>query len=207
MPVPVVVTGADEVVGALVIDRLAGQGLDLRATVSTRDAVGPLVARGVKTAVSDLRDTERFGAILEGAHTVIHVRELLAAVETLPDVVAALPDSGVSRVVTVAPLGRSHSALDELRASGVDVVLLRAVGLVGGRAVSGAIRADDLADALVAADRLRGLHGWTELDAVGPDTVEAGALRRVLFGFTRPAGDGGEALHRVLGVRTRSVQP
>lgn len=204
---PVVVTGADEPVGALVVDRLVGQGLDLRATVSSREAVAPLVARGVKTAVSDLQDTERFGAVLEGAHTVVHVRGLLSAVDSLPDVVSALPESGVARVVTVAALGRTHTALEELRGAGVDVVLLRVVGLPGPRPVSGAVRPDDLADALVAADRLRGLHGWTELDAVGPDTVEVGALRRILVGLARPAGDGGEALHRVLGVRTRSVRP
>lgn len=202
---PVVVTGADEPLGALVVDRLVGPGLDLRATVSTRAAVAALVARGVKTAVSDLRDTERFGAVLEGAHTVIHLLGLLAAVETLSDVVAALPDSGVERVVTVAPMGRDHAALRELRDTGVDVVLLRVVALPGGRPVSGAVRPDDLADALVAADRLRGLHGWVELDAVGPDVVEPGALRRVLFGFPAPAGDGGAAMERVLGVRTRSV--
>jgi hypothetical protein len=207
MRVPVVVTGADEPVGALVLDRLVGQGLDLRATVTARGAVAPLVARGVKTAVSDLVDTERFGAVIEDAHTVIHVRGLLSAVETLPDVVAALPDSGVARVVTLAPTGRDHPALGLLRSAGVDVVLLRVSGLAGGRPVSGAIRSDDLADALVAADRLRGLHGWTELDAVGPDVVEAGGLRRVLLRRAAPPGDGGEALHRVLGVRTRSVRP
>lgn len=203
---PVVVTGADEPLGRLVVDRLVGQGLDLRATVGTRDAVAPLVALGVKTAVSDLVDTERFGAVVEDAHTVIHVRGLLDAVETLPDVVAALPDSGVSRVVTVARLGRDHPSLDALRAADVDVVLLRVVGLPGPRQVAGAIRADDLADALVAADRLRALHVWVELDAVGPFAVEPGVVRRTLFGGGGPAGDAGEGLHRVLGVRTRSVR-
>jgi nucleoside-diphosphate-sugar epimerase len=71
---PVVVTGADTPLGRLVVGRLAGQGLDLRATVDSRDAVRPLVDAGVKTAVSDLVDTERFGGVVEGAHTVIHLR-------------------------------------------------------------------------------------------------------------------------------------
>ena len=34
---PVVVTGADTPLGALVIDRLVGAGLDLRATVEARE--------------------------------------------------------------------------------------------------------------------------------------------------------------------------
>jgi uncharacterized protein YbjT (DUF2867 family) len=245
---PVVVTGADTPLGALVMDRLIGPGLDLRATVDRRDAVQPLVDRGVKTAVSDLVDTERFGAVLENAHTVIHLRgggsgQMLSGI---PDVIAALPDSGVERIVTLAPLTMPmHPSLDALRATGLDVVVLR-VGVVLGRlSEPGAQRpkvlprarpvaplsAGDLAAAIVAADHLRDLHGYLEIDAVGRDIVTAAELDRLLgtrrgwlerwhdrgrhtgsaaYGPNGPVmlplvGDRGAALEALLGVRPISL--
>lgn len=194
---PVVVTGADTQVGRLVIDRLVGSGLDLRATVATSAAVAALVERGVKTAVSDLVDTERFGAVVENAHTVIHLRggESGAILAGIPDVLAALPESGVERIVTLAPLTLpGHPSLDALRASGLDVVVLR-VGVVlaplsdpaalqpkvlpRARPVA-PLYVDDLASAIVAADHLRDLHGYLEIDAVGRDVVTAAELDRLL---------------------------
>ncbi|MEO6714624.1 MAG: NAD(P)H-binding protein [Mycobacteriales bacterium] len=193
---PVVVTGADSPLGELVIDRLAGRGLDLRATVDSRDAVQPLVDRGVKTAVSDLVDTERFGAVLEDAHTIIHLRGVDAAriLAGVPDVIAALPDSGVERIVTLSGFGlEQHPALQELRDTGLDVVVFR-VGVVLAplsdpraarphvppSAEIAPLYVDDLADALVAADHLRDLHGYTEIDAVGSDVVTGRQLDDVL---------------------------
>jgi uncharacterized protein YbjT (DUF2867 family) len=246
--VPVVVTGADTPLGRLVIDRLAGGGLDLRATVETRDAVQPLVDRGVKTAVSDLADTERFGAVVENAHTVIHLRGIsaLQILNGIPDVLAAVPDSGVERVVTLSGFGaESHPALAALRASGLDVVVLR-VGVVlaplsdpeaerpkvlpPSRPVA-PLYVDDLAAALVAADRVRDLRGYTEIDAVGREAVSAreldellGTRRGLLERWTDRrlhsgtagygpkgavqvplVGDLGAALERVLGVRPISL--
>lgn len=241
---PVVVTGADTPLGALVIDRLVGGGLDLRATVETRAAVQPLVDRGVKTAVSDLVDTERFGAVVENAHTVIHLRggTADAMLRGIPDVLAALPESGVERIVTLAPLPiMRHENLDALRAADLDVVVL-AVGVVlAPLSESGARRPKvlpphrpvaplyvaDLAEAIVAADRLRDLHGYREIDAVGRDVVTARELDRLLgtrrgwlerwsdrgvhtgsagFGHNGAimlplTGDRGAALERLLGVR------
>jgi nucleoside-diphosphate-sugar epimerase len=246
--VPVVVTGADTPLGRLVMARLVGQGLDLRATVDSREAVGPLVAHRVKTAVSDLHDTERFGGVVEGAHTVIHLRGVSsgAMLAGVPDVLAALPDSGVERIVTLAGLGLGrHPALDQLRASGLDVVVLR-VGVVlaplsdpeaGRPNVTPRTRqvaplyVDDLADALVAADHLRELHGYVEVDAVGNDVVTSRELDQLLgtrrgpfdrwtsrrvhsgvaaYGPKGPnevhlVGDRGAALERVLGVRPMSL--
>jgi uncharacterized protein YbjT (DUF2867 family) len=244
VPLPVVVTGADTPLGALVIDRLVGAGLDLRATVESRDSVQPLVDRGVKTAVSDLVDTERFGAVIENAHTVIHLRGGNAGAirAGIPDVLAALPDSGVERVVTLSGFGlEGHPSLDLLRASGLDVVVLR-VGVVlaplsdpraqrpnvlpASRRVA-PLYVDDLAAALVAADHLRDLRGYTEVDAVGREVVTSKELDRLLgtrrgladrwrdrgmhtgvagYGRNGPievplVGDAGEGLERILGVR------
>jgi uncharacterized protein YbjT (DUF2867 family) len=246
--VPVVVTGADTPLGRLVIARLVGHGLDLRATVDSRDEVEPLVAQRVKTAVSDLRDTERFGGVVEGAHTVIHLRGVSAGaiLAGIPDVLAALPDSGVERIVTLAGFGlERHPVLDQLRGSGLDVVVLRVGVVLAPLADPEASRpdvtprtrqiaplyVDDLADALVAADHLRDLHGYIEIDAVGNDVVTSHELDRMLgtrrglldrwasrrihtgaaaYGPGGPievhlVGDRGAALERVLGVRPKSL--
>ena len=197
--VPVVVTGADTPLGALVIAALSGQGIDLRATVDDRGAVPGLVASGVKTAVSDLVDTERFGAVVEGAHTVIHLRGegAGAVLDGIVDVLAALPDSGVERVVTLAGVAGPasiHPAIAALDSSDVDTVVLR-VGVVLAPLAdprAGVPRFDDprlsvaplwvadLVAAIVAADRLRDLHGHLHVDAVGSDVVTAGELMRLL---------------------------
>jgi uncharacterized protein YbjT (DUF2867 family) len=237
---PVVVTGADTPIGRIVVGRLVGQGLDLRATVDSRDAVRPLVDAGVKTAVSDLVDTERFGGVVEGAHTVIHLRGVSAhlVLGGVPDVVAALPDSGVRRIVTLGGFGHEgHPSLAALRATGLDVVVLR-VGVVlaplhdpaAGRPDVPAgtrvapLHVDDLAAAIVAADRLRDLRGYLVVDAVGRDVVTGAELDRLLgtrrralsrlaarVGGAGPAGaadlvgDSGAALEAVLGVRPRPL--
>ncbi|MEP7020127.1 MAG: NAD(P)H-binding protein [Pseudonocardiales bacterium] len=249
---PVVVTGADTPLGRLLLDRLVGAGLDLRATVEARADVQQLVDRGVKTAVSDLVDTERFGAVVENAHTVIHLRgsgsgggagEVLRGV---PDVLAALPESGVERVVTITGFGlEAHPSLELLRGSGLDVVVLR-VGVVlaplqDPRAqrprvlpptrLIAPLYVDDLVGALVAADRLRAITGYVELDAVGPDVITAGGLDALLgtrrgilerwsdrgpqtrlAAYRRSShvdvpmvGDRGEALGRLLGVHPMAL--
>lgn len=196
---PVVITGADTPIGERVVAALEGQGLDLRATVDDRGRVDDLVARGVKTAVSDLVDTERFGAVVEGAHTVIHLRggSADAALDGISDVLAALPDSGVARVVTLGALAgpaADHPALGALEEYDVDTVVLR-VGvvlapLVDPRAEAptfddparlvAPLWADDLVAALVAADRLRALRGHLRVDAVGPDPITAAGLMELL---------------------------
>ena len=231
---PVVVTGADSVVGSLLVAALGGEGLDLRATVDDRSTVAPLVADGVKTAVSDLVDTERFGAVVEGAHTVIHLRgsDTGSALDGIDDVLAALPESGVQRVVTLAPLAGTaaeHPAVAALDHADVDTVVLHLGVLlapladprsrmptVGDPAAEVApLWIGDLVHALVAADRLRDLHGHLHIDAVGTDVVAAGDLLRRL-GVARPAdaagdtprqrdvdlcGDRGRDLIRLLGVQ------
>jgi hypothetical protein len=112
----------------------------------------------------------------------------------VPDVVAALPDSGVQRIVTLSGFGHeAHPSLAALRATGLDVVVLR-VGVVlaplddpaaGRPAVPARTRVaplhvDDLISAIVAADRLRDLHGYVEVDAVGAGVVTGAELDRLL---------------------------
>jgi hypothetical protein len=70
---PVVVTGADQPLGRAVALELAASDGEVRVTVRDRGAVGALRAAGIRVAVSDLSDPGRLGAVLEGAHTVVHL--------------------------------------------------------------------------------------------------------------------------------------
>ena len=99
---PVVVTGADTPLGRAVATALVRAGVEVRATVRDRGHVAGLVALGVRTAVSDLVDPLRLGAVLEGAHTVVHVDgdDPLATWDLVLD---AAEDTSVRRLVTVAP--------------------------------------------------------------------------------------------------------
>jgi nucleoside-diphosphate-sugar epimerase len=90
--VPVVVTAAESPLGRLVVARLVADGAEVRAVVERETA-----DLGVPTALTAWDDAERLGAVLEGAHTVIH----LAASKRLPDLLAAAEGSGVRRVVVV----------------------------------------------------------------------------------------------------------
>ncbi len=222
---PVVVTGADQLVGAATARALAGRDLDVRATVGDRTAVDELVALGVKTAVwREGDDVERLGAVFEGAYTVLHLRGgIRGALASLGDVLDAAEDSGVARIVTLAPMGAGSVMLEALRGSGYDAVVLRVAAVVsedGGEFVDlanariASIRLEDLVAALLAADRLRDLHGYREIDAVGPDVGNAASYssRKRRWWQRQPppvdlTGDGGRALAEVLGVRPVGFRP
>ncbi|HEV2891013.1 MAG TPA: NAD(P)H-binding protein [Frankiaceae bacterium] len=87
---PVVVTAAESPLGRLVVRRLVADGAEVRAVVEreTTDL-------GVPTALATWNDAERLGAVLEGAHTVVH----LASAKRIGDLLAAAEDSGVRRLV------------------------------------------------------------------------------------------------------------
>lgn len=138
---PVVVTGADGPLGSAVLAAFLGGAdrVELRATVRDRGAVAALVAAGVRTAVSDLEDPARFGAVLEGAHTVVHLDDPLATWHLVLD---AAEDTGLRRVVTVL-----DPAVPAPVAPGYDLVVLRhPVGAPPG---------PELLAAVLAADRRR----------------------------------------------------
>jgi uncharacterized protein YbjT (DUF2867 family) len=91
--VPVVVTAAETPLGRRVVERLKADGAEVRAVVDTM--VSDL---GVPTALATWDDAERLGAVLEGAHTVIH----LAGAKRVQDLLDAAEDSGVVRIVSTA---------------------------------------------------------------------------------------------------------
>jgi hypothetical protein len=133
--VPVVVTAADHPLGRAVVAALSADGVQVRATVRPGS---PAAVLGVPTAVTDFSDGLRAGAVLEGAHTIVH---LDAAVpwEWLVD---AAEDSGVRRMVLVLPPGAPVPHAD-----GYDVVVVE-----GDVATSGRGEFDRLVTAIVAAD-------------------------------------------------------
>lgn len=91
---PVVVTAAETRLGRRVVARLLAEHAEVRAVV---DKPADL---GVPTALRPWRDAERLGAVLEGAHTVIH----LAGRRRVRDLLDAAEDSGIVRIVSTVPL-------------------------------------------------------------------------------------------------------
>lgn len=89
---PVVVTAAETPLGRLVVRRLVEDGAEVRAVVG--EPTGDL---GVPTAIATWDDPERLGAVLEGAHTVVH----LAPRKRLDAVVEAAEDTSVVRLVVL----------------------------------------------------------------------------------------------------------
>jgi uncharacterized protein YbjT (DUF2867 family) len=91
--VPVVVTGADTPLGRAVVAALRADGVDVRATVRERSGRAGLAP---PVAVMDLSDPLRFGAVLEGAHTLVHLDPA-----PLDHVLDAAEDTTLRRLVLV----------------------------------------------------------------------------------------------------------
>ncbi|WP_267594408.1 NAD(P)H-binding protein [Carbonactinospora thermoautotrophica] len=145
---PVVVTGADRPLGRAVVAALLRAGAaEVRATVRSRAAVADLAVLGVRVAVSDLVDPLRLGAVLEGAHTVIHLDDPAATWDYLLE---AAEDTGLRRIVTVGAPGAGPPD-----PGSYDLVLVRC-----------AVHepAPALVNALVAADQRRGVTGVEVVD-------------------------------------------
>lgn len=124
--VPVVVTAAHTSLGRLVVERLKAEGAEVRAVADK-----PVDDLGVPTSRADWDDAERLGAVIEGAHTVIH----LAGRRRNAALLAAAEGSGLVRIVSTVPV----------ETDGYEVVVVEAPRF----------RRDDaaVAEALIAADR------------------------------------------------------
>jgi hypothetical protein len=62
---------------------------------------------GVPTSRADWGDAERLGAVIEGAHTVIH----LAGRRRVADLLAAAEDSGLRRIVSTVPVDAPYEVV------------------------------------------------------------------------------------------------
>jgi nucleoside-diphosphate-sugar epimerase len=89
------VTAAESPLGRLVVARLRADGVEVRAVVDR-----PAPDLGVPTSKADWGDAERLGAVIEGAHTVIH----LAGARRVRELLAATEDSGLVRIVSTVPV-------------------------------------------------------------------------------------------------------
>jgi len=99
---PVVVTAAETPLGRRVVARLRAEGAEVRALVDA-----PAADLGVPTALAQWDDAERVGAVLEGAHTVVH----LAGARRVADLLAAAEDSGVVRIVSTVPVDAAYEVV------------------------------------------------------------------------------------------------
>ena len=100
---PVVVTGAHTALGRAVLAALRTAGApEIRATVPDPAAAVSIRALGVPTAASDLSDPLTTGAVLEGAHTVVHLHNPAQTYGWLRE---AAEGTSVRRVVMVVREG------------------------------------------------------------------------------------------------------
>ncbi len=97
---PVVVTGGDHVLARRVVAALLARDArhEVRVTVRERPHREWYADSGVPVAVSDLSDPLTTGAILEGAHTVVHLERPR---ETWQWLLEAAEGTSVRRIVVV----------------------------------------------------------------------------------------------------------
>jgi uncharacterized protein YbjT (DUF2867 family) len=144
---PVIVVGADTPLGEAVIDALLPRPAEVRAFVTSPEAVGKLRARGVKVALGDVSDGSHVGgaalnafcAVLIGEAAVDNRERSFASDPT--SVVAAwvdgLNDAAVSRAIFVGERPPAE-VVAKLKAEAAHVPL-------GDRAAAEVARLEDLA--------------------------------------------------------------
>ncbi|MGH2724507.1 MAG: NAD-dependent epimerase/dehydratase family protein [Actinomycetota bacterium] len=126
---PVVVTGANGLVGRTLIPLLARAGGEVRAVIRDRAAAEPLRLAGAKVAVCRLSDTETLGTAMAGAHTVCHLAGGLdlpdegtymeSNLATTASALEAAAEAGVTRFLLLSYPGASPGASNAyLRAKG-----------------------------------------------------------------------------------------
>lgn len=211
---PVMVTAADQGLGAAVADHLLASGGEVRAfldaTTVDAEVAGVLRTRGCKVALGELDDEGHLEAALAQVHTVAHcavgpLEDPAVLVLNAATLASALLGAGVRRLVWVRELAVDGTnpylaALDDIdrlfdelpvetvtlatavRHGRTDRLTRRlAAGWVPAATVDlgtphAPIHVDDVARAVVAADRQRGtvadLH--MRLGLVGPERMQLG---------------------------------
>ena len=148
---PVVVTGAGGGIGRVLVPLLAERG-EVRAVLRRSERADELRAAGAKVAVCHLEDTATLGAVLDGAHTVVHLAGGLdqpsdeayeaANVGTVRDVLEAATEAELVRCILLSYPGASADAPNEylrtkglaeeaVRESGMEHVILRSTHAYG----------------------------------------------------------------------------
>lgn len=134
---PVIVIGADTVIGRAAVDALLPGAAELRAFVSDPDEIDGLKARGVKVAVGDVSDGSHVGGAATRAFCAVLVpaaatdRRERSFASTPEGVVAAwadgLRDAGIRRVIWVDD-GRVHGGADLLAGAAEEFAVVPATG-------------------------------------------------------------------------------
>ena len=148
---PVVVTGASGGIGRALVPALAERG-EVRAVIRSDTMADSLRAAGAKVAVSDLGEISVMTAVMDGAHTVIHLAGGLdlpddasyeeANYTTVVDSLEAATDAGVTRFLLISYPGASATspnaylrakgmAEEAVAGSGVDHLILRSTLVYG----------------------------------------------------------------------------
>jgi NADH dehydrogenase len=149
--VPVVVTGASGRIGRVLTPLLADRG-EVRAIVPEGAAADALRAAGAKVAVASLYDSAILRAIMDGAHTVIHLAGAMnlpdeaayetSNLETTREVLEAATEASISRLLFLSYPGASSSssnaflrtkglAEEAVEATGPDHLILRCTHVSG----------------------------------------------------------------------------
>jgi NADH dehydrogenase len=148
--VPVVVTGAGGGIGRVLVPMLTERG-EVRAVLRRSERADELRAAGAKVAVCHLEDTATLAAVLDGAHTVVHLAGGLyqpsdeayeANVGTVRDVLEAAAEAELVRFILLSYPGASPDAPnaylrtkglaeEAVRESGLEQVILRCTHVYG----------------------------------------------------------------------------
>ena len=134
------VTGASGAVGRALIPLLLHRGSEVRAVLRSRTAADDLRAAGAKVAVCRLGDADALEAVMDGAHTVVHLvggldlpnEEAYTEVNLASTrwVLEGADDTGVTRFLFLSYPGASpRSENAYLRAKGEAEALVRESGL------------------------------------------------------------------------------
>ena len=137
---PVVITGANGLVGRALIPRLVRAGGQVRAVIRDRAAAEPLRRAGAKVALCRLSDTDTLASAMSGAHTVCHLAGGLdlpddrayeeSNLETTVAALEAATEAKVSRFLLLSYPGASPDAANAyLRAKGRAEEAVRAAQL------------------------------------------------------------------------------
>lgn len=132
---PVVVTGANGLVGRTLVPLLAERSVQVRGVIRDRAAADALRRLGAKVAVTRLEDTETLSAVMAGAHTVCH----LAGELHLPD------DGAYAR----SNLGTTRSVLEAAEQARVARFLFLSYPGASPDATNAYLRAKGMAEAAV----------------------------------------------------------
>ncbi len=197
---PVLVVGAERVVGRAAVAALARAGGDVRAFaeagITRPEVLAALRGVGARVAVGTLDDEAHLEAALTDVHTVVllpggPLAEPAAQLEAAAATVAAAEAAGCRRLVVTSELGTEEpaglaylEALAEIEAlaadSGLEAVVLRCALRVGrGEPLVAALAASDLPSEVA-----RAAHAPVFVDDVAAAVAAADAARD-----DRPAAD------------------